>query len=42
MKRARKELIKERVIVSGEFVPVGGKTRKGKALLKRIREIMNK
>jgi len=42
MKLARKELIKERVIVSGEFVPIGGKTRKGKALLKRIREKINK
>ena len=42
MKQARKELIKERVIVSGEFVTVGGKTAKGKKLLKRIREKINK
>ena len=41
MKKARKELVKEDVIEDGEFVPVGGKTRKGKALLKRIREIMD-
>jgi translation initiation factor RLI1 len=41
MKKARKELVKEGTIEDGEFVPVGGKTRKGKALLKRIRQIMN-
>jgi hypothetical protein len=41
MKRARKELIKEGTIVSGDFVPVGGKTRQGKAILKRIRAIIN-
>lgn len=35
MKKARKELDME------GFVPVGGKTREGKALLKRIRQIMN-
>ena len=35
MKKARKELGIE------GFVPVGGKTREGKALLKRIRQIMN-
>ena len=35
MKKARKELDMEC------FVPVGGKTREGKALLKRIRQIMN-
>ena len=35
MKKARKELGLE------GFVPVGGKTREGKALLKRIRQIMN-
>jgi hypothetical protein len=40
MKRARKELIKEKVIISGDFVPVGGKTKQGKALLKRIRELI--
>ena len=37
MKSARKELIKEGVINPG-FVPVGGASREGKALLKRIRE----
>jgi hypothetical protein len=41
MKKARKELIKEGIIVSGDFVPIGGKTRKGKALLKRIRSLMD-
>ena len=40
MKRARKELISERVIKEGKFVPIGGTTRAGKALLKRIRSIM--
>jgi len=41
MKRARKELIKEGVIAKDAgFVPVGGSTRQGKALLKRIREIV--
>ena len=40
MKKARKERIKEGVIIDGDFVPIGGKTRKGKALLKRIRELM--
>lgn len=39
MKKARKELLKEGKIKEGEFVPVGGKTRAGKALLKRTREI---
>tara|TARA_Y100000389_G_C17328306_1_gene446706 strand:+ start:56 stop:379 length:324 start_codon:yes stop_codon:yes gene_type:complete len=39
MKKARRELIREGVIESGEFVPVGGKTKEGKALLKRIKEI---
>jgi len=39
MKSARKELIKEGVIEPG-FVPVGGKSKEGKALLKRIREKM--
>jgi hypothetical protein len=43
MKRARKELITEGVIKKDAgFVPVGGKTRAGKALLKRIRSIINK
>ena len=41
MKKARSELIKEGVIEKGEFVPVGGKTKAGKELLKRIRSIMN-
>lgn len=40
MKKARKELIKEGVIQQGDFVPVGGKTKQGKALLKRIRELV--
>ena len=39
MKSARKELIKENIIDDG-FVPVGGKTKDGKALLKRTRELM--
>jgi hypothetical protein len=43
MKKARKELIKEKVISKDAgFVPVGGKTKDGKALLKRIRELMKK
>jgi hypothetical protein len=41
MKKARKELVKEGVIDEGEFVPVGGKTAKGKKLLKRIRELVD-
>jgi hypothetical protein len=40
MKKARKELEKEGAIPKGAFVPVGGKTKAGKALLKRIRSIM--
>jgi hypothetical protein len=40
MKSARAQLIKEDVIESGEFVPLGGKTKEGKALLKRTRELM--
>jgi hypothetical protein len=40
MKKARKELIEEGVIDKGEFVPVGGKTKEGKSLLKRIRELI--
>ena len=39
MKKARKELLKEGVIEEGEFVPLGGKTKEGKALLKRTREL---
>ena len=41
MKSARKELIKEDVIdKDAGFVPVGGKSKEGKALLKRTREKM--
>ena len=41
MKAARKELVKEGVIEKDAgFVPVGGKTKDGKALLKRTREHM--
>jgi hypothetical protein len=41
MKSARKELVKEGVINEDSgFVPVGGKTKEGKALLKRTREHM--
>ena len=40
MKKARNELIKENVISKGDFVPVGGKSKEGKALLKRIKSIM--
>ena len=41
MKAARKELIKEKVIDRDSgFVPVGGKSKEGKALLKRTRENM--
>jgi len=41
MKAARKELVKEGVIGDDAgFVPVGGKTKEGKALLKRTREHM--
>jgi len=39
MKKARKELISEGILDKGEFVPVGGSTRQGKALLKRTKEI---
>jgi hypothetical protein len=42
VKKARKSLEREGMDFSGEFVPVGGKTRKGKALLKRTREFMKK
>ncbi len=41
MKTARKELVKEGTIdTDSGFVPVGGKTKEGKALLKRTREHM--
>ena len=40
MKKARKELLKEKVIEKGDFIPVGGKSKEGKALLKRTRELM--
>ena len=39
MKAARKELTKEGMNLDG-FIPVGGKTKEGKALLKRTRELM--
>jgi hypothetical protein len=41
VKLARKELEREGVSLDG-FIPVGGKTRKGKALLKKTREIMKR
>ena len=41
MKKARSQLIKEGVIEDTGFIPVGGKTKSGKALLKRIRELIN-
>ena len=41
MKKARKELIKEKILAKDVgFVPVGGTSKEGKALLKRIRLIM--
>jgi hypothetical protein len=41
MKAARKELVKENVIPKDAgFVPVGGTSKEGKALLKRTREHM--
>ena len=40
MKKARGELIKEKIINKGDFVPVGGKTKDGKALLKRTKELI--
>ena len=40
MKKARAELIKEDIIEKGDFVPLGGKSKEGKALLKRTRELM--
>jgi hypothetical protein len=42
MKKARTQLIKEKIIKKDEFVPVGGKTKEGKALLKRIRSLVEK
>lgn len=43
LRQARKELIKEGVISENDgFIPAGGKTKKGKALYKRIEEIMAK
>ena len=41
VKLARKELEKGGMNLDG-FVPVGGKTRQGKALLKKTREIMKR
>lgn len=42
MRKARKELIKEGVIDKDSgFVPVGGKTKEGKALLKRTKKIID-
>jgi len=41
VKKAKSELKKEGMDVSG-FVPVGGKTKEGKALLKRTRQIIKK
>ena len=40
VKKARKQLIKEGVINKKEFIPVGGKSKEGKKLLKLVREIM--
>ena len=40
MKKARAQLIKEKVISKGDFVPVGGSTAQGKALHKRIKELI--
>ena len=41
MKQSRKELVKEGIIDKDSgFVPVGGKSKEGKALLKRTRENM--
>jgi len=39
VKKAKKELEKEGMDLSG-FVPVGGTTKEGKALLKRTKELM--
>ena len=42
MKNARKQLIKEGIIEKDAgFIPVGGKTKEGKALLKRTKKIIN-
>lgn len=40
MKKARKQLEKEGVIEKGDFVPVGGTSKEGKALHKRIKELI--
>ena len=40
VKRARTQLIKEKVFAKGTFVPIGGKSKECKALLKRVRELM--
>jgi hypothetical protein len=40
MKKARRQLIQEGVIKEGEFVPVGGSTRAGKALYSRIKKLI--
>jgi len=41
MKQARKELMREGVIEPGMFVPVGGSTAAGRALHKRIKELIH-
>ena len=41
VKKARNELIKEGVFDKGQFIPVGGTSREGKALYKRVKEIIN-
>ena len=40
VKKARKELVKEGKIKDNGFIPIGGKTKDGKALLKRVRELI--
>ena len=42
MKQARKELIKEGVLDSGEFVPVGGKPNRAKRCINEQRKLWNK
>lgn len=39
MSIARKQLIKEGIIDEGDFVPIGGKTKKGIALKRRMKEL---
>jgi hypothetical protein len=39
MSIARKELIDEGIIDEGDFVPIGGTTKKGKALKRRMNEL---